>query len=91
MKAGDWIKQRRDEYAASSGLSARRIFLTAKPGLPVRYPKGVPTCHTLAVAKDQRIWGCVLGGDLPDYIMDKQLTQNWSPGIRCDGIAWPQE
>jgi hypothetical protein len=91
MKARVGTKPRCDEYASSSGLSARGIFPNAKPGLVVRYPKGVLICHILAVAKDQCIWGCVLSGDLTDYAIDEQLSQNWSPGTRCESIAWPPE
>ena len=48
------------------------ILLTAKPGVVVRYPKGLMICHTLGVAKDQCIWGFVLSDDLTDYTMDDQ-------------------
>ena len=91
MKAGVSTKPRCDEYTADSGLSAREIFLTARSGLVLRYPKGLLTCHTLAVAKDERIWGRGLSGDLTNYSMDEQLRQNWSPGTRCEGVAWSQE
>ena len=90
MKAGVLTKPRCNEYTASSGLSAREIFQTAKPRIVVHYPKGLLICHTLVVAKDQCIWGCVLNGDLTDYTMDDQLSQSWSPGGRCDA-ARPQE
>lgn len=90
MKAGVWTRPRRNEYTASSGLPARETFLIARPGLAVRNPKGVLIRHTLAVAKNRCIWGCVLNGDLTDYTMDAQLRQNSSPLTGCDA-AWPQE
>jgi hypothetical protein len=87
MNAGVWTKPRCDEYTANSGLPAREIFLTTV----VRYPKGVLIDHTLAVAKDQCIRGCVFSSDLKDYTIHEQLRQNWSPGTRCEGVARPQE
>jgi hypothetical protein len=87
MKGTVWTKPHCDEYTASSGLSTREILLTAKPEPVVRYPKGVLICNSLAVAKDQCIWGCVLSSDLTDYTMDEQLRQNRSPGNRCEGVA----
>jgi hypothetical protein len=90
MKAGVCAKPDCDEYTAGFGLPVREIFLTAKPGVVAPYPKQVRICHTLAVAKDQWIWGCVLSGDLTDYTMDEQPRKSWSPRTRCDA-AWPQE
>ena len=90
MNAGVWTKPRCNEYTANSGLSAKEIYLIARLGRVVRHPKGVLICNSLAVAKDQCIWGCVLNGDLTDYTMDDQLSQTWSPRRRCDA-ARPQE
>jgi hypothetical protein len=72
MNAGVRTHPRCDDYTARSGLSARKISLTAKPELVVRYPKGLSICHTLAAGKDPYIWGCVLSGDLTDYRTDEQ-------------------
>ena len=72
MNAGVRTKPRCDDDTASSGLSASEISLTAKPGLLVRYSKGLSICHTLAAGKDPYIWGCVLSADLTDYRTDEQ-------------------
>jgi hypothetical protein len=72
MNTGVRTKPPCDDSTVSSGLYAREISLTAKPGLLVRYPKGLSICHSLLAGKDPYIWGCVLSGNLTDYRTDEQ-------------------
>jgi hypothetical protein len=90
MKAGIWTKPQCDEHATHPDLSGTEIVLSAKLGPLARYPKGVLICHTLAVTKDECIWGYGPSADLTDYSMGERLRQDWSPGPRCEGVA-PQE